>query len=311
VHFGTRDCSAQRRHQKLFEEAPAPFIDPETREKIHHAAVKAAQSVGYYNAGTAEFLVRGRDFYFLEINTRIQVEHPVTELVTGVDLVQLQLRVAMGEKLPWAQEEIAFHGHAVELRINAEDVLEGFRPASGTISRWERRSPIDVREECGYRAGDTVPPFYDSLMSKVCVHAPTRADALFKAFQFLKGYSIDGVPTTIPFHAWLLANAQFQTDGIDISYVERNFSRDDAERAMSLLVTDAGHRGAGAADDLTVRNERGEEVRVRVEHEEGGTFLAKPLDPSGAPAPRDTWIRATSLEDAEHATAAPAHMGSR
>ncbi len=292
VHFGTRDCSAQRRHQKLVEEGPAPFLDPETREKIHDAAIRAARSVGYYNAGTAEFLVRGKDFYFLEINTRIQVEHPVTEMVTGVDLVQLQLRVAMGEKLPMRQDEISFNGHAIELRINAEDVMEGFRPAVGTIEQWTRGPATgEVREECGYRPGDSIPPFYDSLMSKVIVHGASRADALYKTFQFLKGYRVTGVPTTIPFHAWILANREFQERGIDIGYVERMFKREDAERALALLASDPSHRGAGFTE--TVPGANGD-PSVQLTHEEGGTFLAQPLRREGSLAESASWRRAAS-----------------
>jgi acetyl/propionyl-CoA carboxylase alpha subunit len=291
VHFGTRDCSAQRRHQKLVEEGPAPFLDPETREKIHDAAIRAARSVGYYNAGTAEFLVRGSEFYFLEINTRIQVEHPVTELITGVDLVQLQLRVAMGEKLPMRQEEISFNGHAVELRINAEDVMEGFRPAVGTITEWRRESPVQVREECGYRAGDTIPPFYDSLMSKVIAHGSSRAEALYKAFQFLKGYGVDGMPTTIPFHAWILANRRFQEDGIDIGYVERTFTKEDAEIALALIAVDPAHRGAGFTEKVSGAEGAPD---LLLTHEEGGTFLAQRLGADGSATDRLTWRRAAS-----------------
>lgn len=296
IHFGTRDCSAQRRHQKLFEEAPAPFLDPDTREKIHQAAVRAAQSVGYYNAGTAEFLVRGTEFYFLEINTRIQVEHPVTELVTGVDLVQLQLSIAMGERLPMRQEDVKFSGHAVELRINAEDVMEGFRPSIGTIERWSRSSPVSVREECGYGQGGSIPPFYDSLMSKVIVHGATRAEALSRAFEFLKGYEVEGVPTTVPFHAWLLANTQFQSDGIDIGYVERTFKKEDAERAMALLITDPAHRGGGFTEEVVREGPSGSAVSIELVHEDGGTFLAKPRGAKSAD--RAAWRRSTSREEA-------------
>ena len=293
VHFGTRDCSAQRRHQKLVEEGPAPFVDEDTREKIHAAAIRAAHSVGYYNAGTAEFLVRGKEFYFLEINTRIQVEHPVTELITGVDLVQLQLKVAMGEPLPMKQDEITFSGHALELRINSEDVLEGFRPALGTVESWTRSSPIEVREECGYGVGDTIPPFYDSLMSKVIVHGATRAETLYKAFQFLKGYSVSGVPTTIPFHAWILANAQFQTTGIDIGYVERSFTREGAGQAMELLIDDPAHRGPGFTERVQTTDAAGGGTVVELTHELGGTFLARPVGTDGAPQATTTWRRAS------------------
>lgn len=300
VHFGTRDCSSQRRHQKLVEEAPAPFLDEETRERIHQAAVAAARSVGYYNAGTAEFLVHGSEFYFLEINTRIQVEHPVTESITGVDLVQLQLRVAMGERIPYSQEEITFSGHAIELRINAEDVTEGFRPAIGTITEWKRPAQSAIREDAGYRVGDSIPPFYDSLISKVIVHAATRAEALFKTFEYLKGYSIEGVPTTIPFHAWIVSNEQFQTSGIDIGYVERSFSKESAEIASALLAHDPIHCAAPLGS-LPYAEEVSDGAQLppgasylKIVHESGGTFLGVPLSANREPLSRETWRRSNT-----------------
>ncbi len=308
VHFGTRDCSSQRRHQKLLEEAPAPFLDPETRERIHQAAVAAAKSVGYYNAGTAEFLVKGSEFYFLEINTRIQVEHPVTEAVTGVDLVQLQLKVAMGEKLPLSQEQIRFCGHAIELRINAEDVAEGFRPAIGTITEWQSSSGGDIREDSGYQVGDTIPAFYDSLISKVIVYAQTRREAIYKTYQFLKGYKINGVPTTIPFHAWILANPDFQEDGIDIGYVERCFSKAGAQAALELLVCDPLHKacdssGASSkelikAGDSELANVPQGATSIELTHEQGGTFLAVPLDTEGNPLEQSVWQRSNTRRGA-------------
>ncbi|MEY4668065.1 MAG: acetyl-CoA carboxylase biotin carboxylase subunit [Pseudomonadota bacterium] len=309
VHFGTRDCSAQRRHQKLVEEAPAPFLDEDVRERIHNAAVTAAKTVGYYNAGTAEFLVSGRDFYFLEINTRIQVEHPITEIVTETDLVHLQLRVAMGEKLPMRQSDISFTGHAIELRINAEDVCEGFRPALGTISEWRRQESPYVREDYGYREGDTIPPFYDSLVSKVIVRGESRQAALYNAFQYLKGYSIGGLPTTIPFHAWILANADFQTAGIDIGYVERTFTAGGAREALSLLQTDTAHREPQGADNyvesVEVVGRQGERTKVELVHEPGGTFLAIPLKAGRERCEQTSWCRSNSrvsaLEGVENA----------
>ena len=298
VHFGTRDCSSQRRHQKLLEEAPAPFLDPETREKIHEAAVAAAKSVGYYNAGTAEFLVKGKEFYFLEINTRIQVEHPITEAITGVDLVELQLRVAMGEAIPLAQKDIQFSGHAIELRINAEDALENFRPATGTITAWDRPSVSDVREDFGYRVGDSVPPWYDSLISKVIVHGSSRVDALYKTFQYLKSYRVEGVPTTIPFHAWILSNSRFQEDGIDIGYVEREFTREGAEAALALFKHDPEHKrnsdGALFTENITSGMLPTGAESLSIIHEPGGTFLAIPLDSAGNPLEKSLWRRSTS-----------------
>lgn len=298
VHFGTRDCSAQRRHQKLVEEAPAPFLDEDVRERIHQAAVTAAKTVGYYNAGTAEFLVSGREFYFLEINTRIQVEHPITEIVTGTDLVQLQLRIAMGEKLPMRQSDISFSGHAIELRINAEDVFEGFRPALGTITAWRRNDSSSVREDYGYRVGDSIPPFYDSLVSKVIVKGESRQAALFNAFQYLKGYLIEGLPTTVPFHAWILANVDFQTTGIDIGYVERTFTADGAREASALLETDTNHREGAGNSNHTERVEavgpQGERFNVELVHEPGGTFVAIPLEGDSKHREQSLWCRSNS-----------------
>jgi acetyl-CoA carboxylase biotin carboxylase subunit len=298
VHFGTRDCSAQRRHQKLVEEAPAPFLDDDVRERIHQAAVTAAKIVGYYNAGTAEFLVSGRDFYFLEINTRIQVEHPITEIVTGTDLVQLQLRVAMGEKLPMRQSDISFTGHAIELRINAEDVFEGFRPALGTIDDWRRTESLFVREDCGYRIGDAIPPFYDSLVSKVIVKGESRQAALSNAFHYLKTYSIAGVPTTTPFHAWILANSDFQTTGIDIGYVERTFTAEGAHEALSLLEIDTAHQepqsGTNHIERVEVVGLKGERVKVELVHEAGGTFVAIPLEGESTRREQALWCRSNS-----------------
>lgn len=302
VHFGTRDCSAQRRHQKLVEEAPAPFLDEDVRERIHQAAVTAAKTVGYYNAGTAEFLVSGRDFYFLEINTRIQVEHPITEIVTGTDLVHLQLCVAMGEQLPMRQSDISFTGHAIELRINAEDVFEGFRPALGTIEQWNRGASEFVREDYGYRVGDSIPPFYDSLISKVIVKGESRAAALFNAFQYLKSYSVVGLPTTIPFHAWILANSDFQTTGIDIGYVERTFTADGAREVLALLETDTEHRegqgGTNYTEVVEVVGPQGARTKVELVHEPGGTFVAIPLEGESARRDKALWRRSNSKASA-------------
>lgn len=314
VHFGTRDCSTQRRHQKLIEEAPAPFLDSETREKIHAAAVAAARSVGYYNAGTAEFLVKGSEFYFLEINTRIQVEHPVTEAITGVDLVQLQLKVAMGEELPFSRpgHGVNFNGHAIEFRINAEDVGAGFRPSIGEISDWSRPSVdgVTVREDSGYREGDTIPPFYDSLISKVIVTGKDRAEALFRGYNFLKRYEIKGVPTTVPFHLWLLANRDFQGEGIDIGYVERALRADTVEgelaNALELAKLDPAHRNP--FEELRAK-EFVEVVslveiapyalpvgaiKLEIRHELGGTFLGVPLASDGSPLGCDLWRRSNT-----------------
>jgi acetyl-CoA carboxylase biotin carboxylase subunit len=315
LHFGTRDCSAQRRHQKLVEEAPAPFLSDETRERIHTAAINAAKSVGYQNAGTAEFLVKGDSFYFLEINTRIQVEHPVTETITGVDLVQLQIKVAMGEPLPFTQKDIRFDGHAIEYRINAEDPGEGFRPSVGKIGGWKRGATIKVREDFGYEAGDEVSPYYDSLISKVIVSGRSRAEALSKSFQYFRDYKVTGIPTSIPFHKWIVCNEEFQRNGIDIGYVERNFSAKDLQEVSGLYATDLSHRkpilldtGVSIADieRVTLILEKGP-IFVDIVHEPGGTFLAIPYGDAQQQYPKKYWRRSldrnaalTSVEEAVH-----------
>jgi acetyl-CoA carboxylase biotin carboxylase subunit len=300
IHFGTRDCSAQRRHQKLVEEAPAPFLSSETRERIHEAAVKAAKSVGYTNAGTAEFLVKGDKFYFLEINTRIQVEHPVTEIITGIDLVQLQLKVAMGEPLPLTQQEVTFTGHAIELRINAEDPSEGFRPALGKIGRWQRVCESYVREDFGYESGDTVHPYYDSLISKVIVYGSSRAEVLAKTFHTLRSYVVEGLPTSLAFHKWIVCNEQFQRDGIDIGYVERHFTSQCILDVAPLYYLDPKAKQPsptethGVVERVTVPFENGFTI-LDVVHEPGGTFLGMPLDSNGSPKAQHFWRRSNTF----------------
>jgi len=224
VHLGTRDCSTQRRHQKLIEEAPASHLSPQLRERIHQAALAAARQAGYYNAGTVEFLVKGTDFYFLEVNTRIQVEHPVTEAITGLDLVELQLKVAQGEELPFKQSEVTFTGHAIEFRICAEDPAQGFRPATGQITTLKSRKFPWAREDTGFLEGDTVSAHYDSMLSKVIVHGGSRGDAIDKSLEFLSSYVILGVPSTVALHLWALYNGEFRSRPLDIGYVEREFS---------------------------------------------------------------------------------------
>ena len=223
VHLGTRDCSTQRRHQKLVEEAPAPNIPLKLREKIHKAAVAAAKSVGYTNAGTCEFLLSKGAFYFLEMNTRIQVEHPVTEEVTGVDLVQLQIKVAMGEKLPFTQKKIKIRGHAIEFRVNAEDPSNNFAPARGALTSIHRYKKTWLREDFGYEQGDEVPLYYDGLISKLIVKGRNRLDAIRKSREMLSRYTILGVPTSLDLDRWLIENGVFKQNPVDIGFIERVF----------------------------------------------------------------------------------------
>lgn len=210
VALGERDCSMQRRNQKVIEESPSPIMTPKLRDKMQTAAVKAAKACGYQNAGTIEFLVdKDRNFYFMEMNTRIQVEHPVTEFVTGLDLVQLQLHVAAGLKLPFKQKDINLTGHAIECRINAENPELDFRPSPGTISALHLPGGPGIRIDSAIYQGYTIPPYYDSMIAKLIVHAPTRQEAIRKMKLALSEFIVDGVDTNIDFQLELIKNKNF------------------------------------------------------------------------------------------------------
>jgi acetyl-CoA carboxylase biotin carboxylase subunit len=219
VALGERDCSVQRRHQKVVEESPSPGITPELRERMLAAAVRAGEAVGYLGAGTVECLVDAdeQDFVFLEMNTRLQVEHPVTELVTGLDLVELQLRVAAGES-PDVRPEPA--GHAIEFRVYAEDPKRFF-PGPGVITAWEEPAGDGVRVDSGYEAGNTVTPFYDPLMAKLCVYGANRTDALEKGRKAVEAFVVEGPKNNLPFCAELLDNAEFVSGDYDTGLVAR------------------------------------------------------------------------------------------
>jgi acetyl-CoA carboxylase biotin carboxylase subunit len=223
VALGDRDCSVQRRYQKLFEEAPAPLISDALRAEMAEAALKLCAHLGYRGLGTVELLVdRERDtFYFLEMNARIQVEHPVTEMITGLDLVAEQLAVAEGQPLRIRQEDVVLTGHAVECRINAEDWLHGFRPSPGRIDRVALPVGDGLRVDTHVQGGSVVPPFYDSLLAKLIVHGTDRADALARARAALDLLRIEGVTTTVPVHQALLADAEFVAGGVDTAFFER------------------------------------------------------------------------------------------
>jgi acetyl-CoA carboxylase biotin carboxylase subunit len=222
VHLGERDCSIQRRHQKLLEEAPSPGLDPELRRRMGEAAVAAARSISYEGAGTVEFLVdRGGGFYFMEMNTRIQVEHPVTEMVTGIDLIAEQLRIAGGEPLSMRQEDVRLTGHAIECRINAEDPRHNFRPAPGKITGWLPPGGPGVRVDSHVYTGYEIPPFYDSLIGKLIVWGVDRDHALRRLRRALSECAITGIPTTIEFHLALLDRPEFQRGEVYTKFVEQ------------------------------------------------------------------------------------------
>jgi acetyl-CoA carboxylase, biotin carboxylase subunit len=220
IHLYERECSMQRRRQKILEEAPSPGISPEVREKMTGAAVRLAREVGYTSAGTVEFLVEGDEFYFIEMNTRIQVEHPVTETLTGVDLVKEQLRIASGEPLSLKQEDVPFEGHAIEFRINAEDPEKDFMPSPGEISFLDVPGGPGVRVDSAIYQGYKIPPFYDSLVAKLIIWALTREEAINRARRALREYRIEGLKTTLPLHTRLLEDDAFRSGEYHTDYLE-------------------------------------------------------------------------------------------
>ena len=223
VHLGERDCSIQRRHQKLLEEAPSPALDPELRRRMGEAAVAAARSIDYEGAGTVEFLLdRSGGFYFMEMNTRIQVEHPVTEMVTGIDLIAEQLRIAGGEPISVRQEEIQLNGHAIECRINAEDATHNFRPAPGRITGWLPPGGPGVRVDSHVYTGYDIPPFYDSLIGKLIVWGRDRTSAMTRMKRALNECAVTGIPTTVEFHLDLLERREFIEGDVHTKFVEQD-----------------------------------------------------------------------------------------
>jgi len=222
VHLGERECSIQRRHQKLLEESPSPAVDADMRRRLGEAAVSGASSIGYCSAGTMEFLVEENgDFYFLEMNKRIQVEHPVTESVSGLDLVAEQIRIAWGEELGYDQDSIELSGHAIECRVNAEDPERDFMPSAGTITALHLPGGPGVRIDSHIYQGYQVPPYYDSLLAKIITCGRNRAEAIVRMRRALAEITIEGVATTVPFHRALLEEADFVKGCFDTDYVSR------------------------------------------------------------------------------------------
>ncbi len=224
IHLYERDCSLQRRHQKLVEESPAPNLPTRVRDDICKAAVRLAKTAGYYSAGTCEFLMdKQNNYYFIEVNSRIQVEHPVSELVTGVDLVREQIRVAAGEKLKYRQSDIVQKGCAIEVRINAEDPDANFQPSPGRITQWYAPGGPGVRLDTHARTGYVVPPNYDSLVAKLLVHQPTREEAIRVMRRALNEFVVEGIKTTIPLHKRIFNTAAFVDGVVDTTFIERVF----------------------------------------------------------------------------------------
>ncbi len=225
LYFFERECSIQRRHQKVVEEAPSAILTPELRKEMGIAATKVARSCDYLGAGTVEFLMDAdHNFYFLEMNTRLQVEHPVTELVTGVDLVELQIRVARGEELPMKQEELAIKGHALELRVYAEDPLNSFLPSVGTLTRYSLPSGEGIRVDNGFEEGMEIPIYYDPMLAKLCTYGKSRQEAIQRMIEAIDQYQVEGVQTTLPFGRFVCEHEAFRSGQFDTHFVKDYYS---------------------------------------------------------------------------------------
>ncbi|CAM4144550.1 acetyl-CoA carboxylase biotin carboxylase subunit [Lacicoccus alkaliphilus] len=224
VHLGERDCTVQRRMQKLVEEAPSPVLSEAKRREMGETAVRAAKSIDYIGAGTIEFIYDLNDdnFYFMEMNTRIQVEHPVTEMITGIDLVKMQLKIAMREVIPFTQEDITFNGHAIEYRINAENPSKNFMPSAGKITNYIIPGGFGVRMDTAAYSGYTIPPYYDSMIAKLIVHSDSRGEVIQISKRALGEFIIDGIDTTIPFHMNLLRNEDFINNNYNTNFLAEN-----------------------------------------------------------------------------------------
>ena len=233
LHLFERECSIQRRHQKVVEEAPSSLLTPEKREEMGQDAIKVAQSCQYAGAGTVEFLVdENNNHYFLEMNTRLQVEHPVTELITGLDLVKMQIRVAEGHPLSLTQDELSIRGHAIELRVYAEDTRNGFVPSTGTLDRYRPPVGEGIRVDDGYAEGMDIPIHYDPMISKLIVHAPTRSEAIEKMIVAITDYEVEGVETTLSFGKFAIDHEDFRSGHFDTHFVGKYL--DDFYTALQL-----------------------------------------------------------------------------
>jgi acetyl-CoA carboxylase biotin carboxylase subunit len=264
IHLGERECSLQRRHQKLLEEAPSPFMDVELRREMGEVACTAARAVDYLNAGTIEFLVdKERNFYFLEMNTRLQVEHPITEMITGVDIVKEQIRVARGRKLRNTQEDIHLNGWAIECRINAEDPYENFMPSTGRIAQSIVPTGPGVRVDTAVFPGAEISPYYDSLISKLICWGETRGEAILRMRRALEEYRIIGVTTNIPFHQNIMNSTRFIAGSFDTRFVEERFSMHEMEEdketlphIAAVMATLYAHRQTQLAAQIVQRGAR-------------------------------------------------------
>ena len=249
-HLGERDCSLQRRHQKVIEEAPSPILDEDLREEIGNAARRGVREAGYYNAGTVEFLVEDGEFYFMEVNTRIQVEHCATEEITDIDIVKWQIRVADGEELDFSQEDVTFNGHAIEFRINAEDAAKEFAPQMGNLDKYDPAGGVGVRIDDGVRQGDEISGDYDSMIAKLIVWGGDRKECIERSKRALSEYEIEGIKTIIPFHLLMLEDDAFVEGTHDTKYLDQELQQEDVEEAYETWGTDEKPAPAGVEETL-------------------------------------------------------------
>ena len=262
VHLGERECSIQRRHQKIMEETPSPVVTPELRRRMGEAAVEAARAAGYMNAGTVEFIYSDGEFYFLEVNARLQVEHPITETVTGIDLVKEQLRVAAGLPLSFVQGDVTWTGHAIEMRINAEDPAKRFIPNPRRITRWVAPAGPGVRVDSGFGPGSDVPPNYDSLVAKLIVSGKDRAESIARASRALREFVLVGPATTIPYHQAILESPDFRAGNLSTRFIDdhpellEEMQRHLGEKSPMDYGPDPRHIAAAAAAAITVAGGR-------------------------------------------------------
>ena len=257
VHLFERECSIQRRHQKVVEESPSSILTPELRKKMGEAAVMVAKSCNYRSAGTVEFLVDDKlNFYFLEMNTRLQVEHPVTEMITGIDLVEEQVRIARGEKLRFTQNDLHINGHAIELRVYAEDPLNDFLPSTGTLTRYNKPQGEGVRVDDGYTQGLDIPVYYDPMIAKLIVHGNNRTAAIQKLKAAIKEYTIEGVSTTLPFGTFVLDHEAFVSGHFDTQFVQKYYTPE------KLLVQEKSRAEIAAIVALKYWLEKQKEIQV-------------------------------------------------
>ena len=241
VHLFERECSIQRRHQKVVEESPSSILTPELRKKMGEAAVMVAKSCNYTSTGTVEFLMDDKlNFYFLEMNTRLQVEHPVTEMITGIDLVEEQIKIARGEKISFTQDGLSINGHAVELRVYAEDPLNNFLPSTGTLTRYEKPAGEGIRVDDGYEEGMTVPVYYDPMIAKLVTHGKDRTEAIQKMKMAIKEYKIEGLATTLPFGAFVFEHDAFVTGKFDTHFVKNYYTREKIKEKQKANAEIAG-----------------------------------------------------------------------